>query len=271
MATLMFELALTFYFAAAIVGILEIFKGSRTASVAALSFSASGFLLHSVSIVLRYALAGHLPIVSPHEATSFFAWCIVLIFFVIDFRYKTGLLGAFIMPIVFALMLAASMFSREVRLLDPVLRSNWLLFHTLFAFLANASFALAFGVGVMYLLQEHYVRSKHLGDLFHRLPSLQSLDRINYRLITVGVPFLVMAMITGSLWADSAWGSFWRWDPREVWSLITLLVFSMILHARLMAGWRGKRAAVLSIIGFATVLVAFFGIKLLKKGMHVFI
>jgi cytochrome c-type biogenesis protein CcsB len=140
----------------------------------------------------------------------------------------------------------------------------------MFAFLANASFALAFAIGIMYLVQEHYVKSKHLGDLFQRLPSLQSLDWINYRLITVGFPLLTLAIITGALWADSAWGSYWRWDPREVWSLITWFIYAIVLHARLISGWRGRRASILSIIGFLTILFAFFGIKILKKGLHVF-
>jgi cytochrome c-type biogenesis protein CcsB len=123
----------------------------------------------------------------------------------------------------------------------------------------------------MYLIQEHHVKSKHLGGLFERLPSLQTLDELNYRLITMGFPLLTLAILTGSLWAESAWGSFWRWDPREVWSLVSWFIYAIILHARLVAGWRGKRAAILSIAGFLTILIAFFGIKLLHKGLHVFL
>jgi cytochrome c-type biogenesis protein CcsB len=123
----------------------------------------------------------------------------------------------------------------------------------------------------MYLVQEHYVKSKRLSGLFERLPSLQTLDDMNYRLIKWGFPFLTLAIISGALWAESAWGNYWNWDPREVWSLITWFIYASILHARMVAGWRGKRAAVLSIIGFLTILISFFGIKLLQKGMHVFL
>ena len=130
---------------------------------------------------------------------------------------------------------------------------------------------MAFGLGIMYLVQEHYVKSKRLSGLFERLPSLQTLDDMNYRLIKWGFPFLTLAMISGALWAESAWGNYWNWDPREVWSLITWFIYASILHARMVAGWRGKRAAVLSIIGFLTILISFFGIKLLQKGMHVFL
>jgi cytochrome c-type biogenesis protein CcsB len=175
------------------------------------------------------------------------------------------------MPIVFFLMLSSSMLSREIRPLSPVLQSYWLSIHTVLAFLGNAAFAMAFGIGAMYLVQEHYVKSKHLGGLFERLPSLQTLDEINYRLITFGFPLLTLAIITGALWAESAWGSYWNWDPRETWSLITWFIYAIVLHARLVAGWRGKRAALLSMMGFLTIIVAFFGIKLLQKGLHVFL
>ena len=271
MGVLLFELALTCYFAAAIIGITELFKESRITARIALVSAIVGFCLHTVSIVYRYITAGHIPITNPHEATSFFAWCIVLIFFVLQYRYKISLLSSFIMPLVFVLMLSSSMLPREIKPLSPTLQSYWLGIHTVFAFLANAAFALAFGIGFMYLVQEHYVKSKRLGSLFGRLPSLQTLDEVNYRLITFGFPLLTLAIITGALWAESAWGSYWNWDPRETWSLITWFIYAIILHARLVAGWRGRRAAVLSIIGFLTIIIAFFGVKLLRKGLHVFL
>ncbi len=270
MGVLPYELALTFYFAAVIIGAVELVRGSKAGSALMMLTAGFGFLNHTVSILYRYVAAGHMPVTSPHEAASFFAWAVVLLFFVLEFRYKVGLLGSFIMPLVFLLMLASSLLSRDLKPLSPTLQSYWLWIHTLFAFLGNAAFALACVTGIMYLVQEHYLKSKHLGDLFGRLPDIQTLDHLNYRLITLGFPLLTLAMFSGAMWAESAWGSYWRWDPREVWSLVTWLIYALILHSRLLAGWRGRRAAILSIIGFTTVLVAFFGIKLLKKGMHVF-
>jgi cytochrome c-type biogenesis protein CcsB len=271
MGIILFELALIFYFAATIVSITELFKGSKITSKLMLLSVVLGFALHSLSIIYRYFTAGHLPITNPHEATSFFAWCIVLIFFLLHFRYKIGLLSSFVMPIIFLMMLVASFLSRDIKPLSPVLQSYWLGIHTVFAFLGNAAFAMAFGIGLMYLIQEHYVKSKRLGGLYERLPSLQTLDDINYRLITLGFPLLTLAIITGALWAGTAWGRLWNWDPRETWSLITWLIYAIVLHARLVAGWRGKRAAILSIIGFMTIIIAFFGIKLIGKGLHVFL
>ncbi len=271
MGVILFEVALTFYFAAAIISVMELFKGTKATSKFMLSFAVLGFVVHTASIIFRFVSAGHIPITNLHEASSFFSWCIVLIFFFLEYRYRLGLLGSFIMPLVFILMLSSSILPREIKPLSPVLQSYWLSIHTLLAFLGNAAFAIAFGIGIMYLIQEHYVKSKHLGGLFQRLPSLQTLDEINYKLITLGFPLLTLAIITGALWAESAWGSYWRWDPKEVWSLITWFIYALVLHVRLTAGWRGRRAAILSIIGFIAVLFTFFGVNLLLKGLHSFV
>jgi len=270
MGSLPFELAFVFYFAATIVSFTELFKESKATSRIMLLLTGAGFLIHTVSIIYRYVAAGHIPITNTHEATSFFAWCIVLIFFLLQLRYGVNLLSSFIMPCVFALMLLSSILPSDIKPLSPILQSHWLGVHTVFAFLSNAAFALAFGIGLMYLVQEHYVKSKRLGGLFERLPSLQTLDDINYRLISWGFPLLTLAMITGALWAQSALGSYWNWDPRETISLVTWLIYAIILHTRLVAGWRGKRAAILSILAFIIILAAFFGIKMFRIGYHVF-
>jgi cytochrome c-type biogenesis protein CcsB len=270
MDVLPFELALTFYFAATIVSITELFKESKITSRIMFSLAGTGFVIHTVSIIYRYIAAGHIPITNTHEATSFFSWCIMFIYFLLQFRYKINLLSSFIMPVVFILMLSSSMLPREIKPLSPLLQSYWLGIHAVFAFMSNAAFALAFGVGLMYLVQERHVKSKRLGGLFERLPSLQTLDEINYRLITWGFPLLTLAIISGALWAQSTLGSYWNRDPRETLSLITWLIYAIILHARLIAGWRGRRAALMSMLGFLIILIAFFGIKFLKIGYHVF-
>jgi cytochrome c-type biogenesis protein CcsB len=267
---LFFELALAFYFLATISGIIEIFRGKKTTSKVALYLSVAGFILHTINIALRYIDGGHIPVTSMHEAASFFSWCILILFFFHEFRYKLGLLSSFIMPIVFLLMFSSAIFPREIKALSPVLQSYWFGIHVIFAFLGNAAFAMACSIGIMYILQERYVKSKHLGGLFQKLPSLQVLDEINYHLITLGFPLLTLAMITGVIWANAAWGSYWRWDPKEVWSLITWMIYALVLHLRLTVGWRGKKAAILSVVGFIVVIFAFFGVTLLLKGRHVF-
>ena len=268
---LFFELALTFYFLATISGIIEIFRGKKTTSRVALYLAVAGFFFHTINIVIRYVQGGHIPVTSMHEAASFFSWCVLILFFFHEFRYKLGLLSSFIMPIVFLLMFSSAIFPREIKALSPVLQSYWFGIHVIFAFIGDAAFAMACGIGIMYLLQDRFVKSKHLGGLFQKLPSLQVLDEINYHLITLGFPLLTLAMITGVIWANAAWGTYWRWDPKEVWSLITWLIYAIVLHLRLTVGWRGKKAAILSIAGFIVVIFAFFGVTLLLKGLHIFV
>lgn len=267
---LLFELALTFYLLATIAGIFDIFKGNKSSSKALLFLTIIGFLFHTSNIILRYTQGEHIPVTNMHEAASFFAWCIAILFFIHEYRYRPGLLGSFTIPLVFMLMLVSALFPRELTSLSPVLKSYWFGVHVALAFFADAAFAMACGIGVMYLLQERYVKSKNLSGLFMKLPSLQTLDDINNHLITLGFPLLTFAIITGVIWANSAWGTYWRWDPKEVWSLITWLIYALVLHLRLSLGWRGKKAAILSIAGFIIVIFTFFGVTLLLKGRHVF-
>ena len=267
---LLFELALTFYFLATIAGVIEIFRGKKSSGRLALYLAVTGFLFHTANIISRYIEGGHIPVTNMHEATSFFSWCVLILFFFYEFRYKPGLLSSFIMPIVFILMFSSAIFPRDIKTLSPALQSYWFGIHVVLAFLGDAAFAMACGIGIMYLVQERYVKSKRLSGLFRKLPSLQVLDDINYHLITLGFPLLTFAMITGVIWANSAWGTYWRWDPKEVWSLITWLIYALVLHLRLAVGWRGRKAAILSIIGFAIVIFAFFGVTLILKGRHAF-
>ncbi|MBL7032334.1 MAG: c-type cytochrome biogenesis protein CcsB [Nitrospira sp.] len=267
---LLFELALTFYLLAAIAGIVEIFKKKKGTSKAVLYLTIIGFLWHTANIIVRYVQGGHIPVTNMHEASSFFAWCIVTLFFFHEYRYKPKLLSSFILPFVFVLMFLSAVFPREIGTISPVLKSYWFGIHVLLAFLGDAAFAMACGIGIMYLIQERHVKSKNINRLFLKLPSLQVLDETNYHLITIGFPLLTLAIITGIIWANTAWGTFWRWDPKEVWSLITWFIYALVLHLRLTLGWRGKKAAILSIIGFVIVIFTFFGVTLILKGRHVF-
>lgn len=267
---LLFEFALTFYLLATISGVIEIFRGKKDTSRAALYLAITGFVFHTANIIVRYIEGGHIPVTNMHEATSFLSWSVLVLFFFHEFKYKLKLLSSFIMPIVFLIMFSSSVFPREIKALSPALQSYWFGIHVILAFLGDAAFAMACGIGVMYLVQERNVKSKHLSRLFQKLPSLQTLDEINYHLITLGFPLLTLAMISGVVWANSAWGSYWRWDPKEVWSLITWLIYALVLHLRLTVGWRGKKAAILSIAGFLVVIFAFFGVTLILKGSHVF-
>jgi cytochrome c-type biogenesis protein CcsB len=227
-----------------------------------------GAILHGVGFLARYFDAGYTPVTSLFESLSFYALAIVAAFLVAEIRYGLRVLGAFVAPIAFAFNFAAAFLPAEVRKLPPQLDSNWLPVHVVLLFVGNAAFTVAFGAGIMYLLQEKEVKRKKLGALFRRLPSLDVLDEINYRCLTIGFPLLTLGIITGSIWAQTAWGSYWTWDPKETWSLITWLLYAALLHARLTVGWRGRKAAILAIVGFGAILFTFLGVNLLLPGLH---
>jgi cytochrome c-type biogenesis protein CcsB len=229
-----------------------------------------GVLLHAAGFALRYAVAGYTPITNLFESLSFFALAIAATFLIVEVRYNLRILGSFVAPLAFTFSVFAAFLPGEVAGLAPALNSYWLPIHVLLLFVGDAVFAVAFGAGVMYLLQEKQVKRKKMGAIFRRLPSLDVLDDINYRCLTIGFPLLTMGIITGSIWAEYAWGSYWSWDPKETWSLITWLLYAALLHGRLTVGWRGRKAAILAIVGFGAVLFTFLGVNLLLPGLHTY-
>ncbi len=219
--------------------------------------------------LMRYFQGGMPFGTNMYESLVFFSWCLVVAYLIITMKYKLPVVGAFVMPITFLLMIAAALLpNKGIGEIPPALRSNWLPIHVSLSFMGDALFAMAFGTGVMYLIQERQLKKKRPGAFYYRLPSLDVLDSMNYWALTIGFPLLTLGIITGSVWAQYAWGSYWQWDPKETWSLITWLIYAAVLHARLTVGWRGRKAAWFSIIGFAAVLFTFFGVNLFLSGLH---
>lgn len=229
-----------------------------------------GFTSHSLAILTRYVEAGYTPVTNLHESLSFFAWMIVGILLIANLKYKIKVLGAFLTCIALILMLFALALPKEILPLAPVLRSFWHPFHVTFAFLGNAIFTLAFCCGVIYLIQEHQLKSKKMGAIAKRLPSLKVLDDLNYQALTFGFPLLTLGIITGAVWAEYAWGRYWGWDPKETWSLITWFLYAAMLHQRLTLGWRGRKAAIMAIVGFMSLIFTFLGVNLLLPGLHAY-
>lgn len=227
-----------------------------------------GFVVQSLFLVVRGVKAGHHPISNLFEALNFFAWSIVCAYFILQYRFRIKVLGALVLPIAIVLMTFSLTLDTTIAPLIPALQSNWLGIHTTLAFLGNAFFVVAFAGSVLYLVQERQLKNRNLGSLFHRLPSLDVLDRLQYRSLTIGFPLMTFGIITGAIWGASAWGSYWSWDPKETWSLITWFIYAALLHARLTIGWRGRKAAWLSIVGFGAILFTFLGVNLLLGGLH---
>jgi cytochrome c-type biogenesis protein CcsB len=262
---LLFYTTLGLYGIATVAYLVYLVKPQRALGQAADWLILSGFLVHVTFTTLRYFEAGHTPITNLHESLSFFSLAIAGVFVAFNRKYRVAILGSFVTPIAFLLMLASSIYPAAISLLPPALMSKWLMVHSSLAFISYATFAVAFGAAVMYLIQERFLKTKRLGSLYQKLPSLDILDEINYRCLSFGFPLLTVAIITGAIWAETAWGTYWSWDPKETWSLITWFIYAALLHGRLTTGWRGRRAAVLAIIGFFVLLFTFLGVNLLPS------
>jgi cytochrome c-type biogenesis protein CcsB len=225
-------------------------------------------ILQSLYIISRYFIAGYTPITSQHEAVTFFAWSVTWAYLSFHWRYSVKNFGTFVSLLVLILLSIAASASREFHPLPPALQSLWLPVHASVSVMAYGFLALAFCGGIMYLLQERELKSKRLGFFFTRLPSLDALDQLNSHCLTAGFALLTLGIITGSVWARQAWGTYWHWDPKETWSLITWFLYAAQIHQRLTAGWRGKRAAVMAIVGFCAVLFTLWGVTYLLGGVH---
>jgi cytochrome c-type biogenesis protein CcsB len=233
-----------------------------------------GLLLHSAGLVIRWIEThrtgyGYVPLSNMYESLVFFSWTIALVYLILEFKYHQKVIGVFVTPFAFLAIALTSIvpgIEAKITPLVPALQSNWLTIHVTTCFFGYASFAVSFGISILYL-----IRDRKLGEAegFSKwLPDSPVLDEINYKAIVIGFPMLTLGIVTGAAWANYAWGTYWSWDPKETWSLITWFVYAAFLHARLTRDWRGRKAAILSIVGFVAVLFTYFGVNYLLSGLH---
>jgi len=233
-----------------------------------------GLFAQTLAIILRWVESyrlgiGHAPLSNLYESLIFFAWTIMLLYMIVEWRTKNRTFGTFVTPLAFLAMAYASFspnISSHIQPLIPALKSNWLISHVITCFFGYAALGLAFGLSLMYLLKRLDTQKRK--SIFLRLIPRQSiLDDLNYQMTVVGFLMLTLGINTGSVWAHSAWGAYWTWDPKETWSLITWLVYASVIHSRMVRGWKGKKIAILSIIGFSCVLFTYFGVNYFA-GLH---
>lgn len=233
-----------------------------------------GLVANTAAIILRWVITQRPPLTNGYEFILTFVWGIVAIYLFAEFRYKLRALGSFVMPVTFILLMFIIMkmgpTDRLAGAIPPALKSQWLTFHVFTAMLAYGAFAISFGLGIMYLIKSSNVSSEKLSkeSWLSRIPNESLLDELAYKMIGFAFPMLTLCIVTGAIWANYAWGTYWSWDPKETWSLITWIIYAAYLHARLMYGWKGKRAAWMAILGFVAVLFTFFGVNYLLPGLH---
>ena len=234
----------------------------------------AGLVAQSVALIIRWKTSydlgmGHAPLSNFYESLIFFAWTIVLLYLLMEWRLKNRSIGVFVMPVAFLIMAYASIapgMNNRIEPLIPALQSNWLTSHVLTCFMGYAAFTVAFALGIMFFIKQAAGNdSSKSGAFIRRLPSEYQMDELMYSCAALGFIFLTLGIVTGSVWAHYAWGSYWSWDPKETWSLITWLVYAVMLHTRLVRGWRGRRMAIMAIVGFACVLFTYLGVNFLPS------
>tara|TARA_B100000475_G_scaffold167537_1_gene129057 strand:+ start:605 stop:1483 length:879 start_codon:yes stop_codon:yes gene_type:complete len=234
----------------------------------------SNFLLFLI-LGLRWIISGYFPLSNLYESLLFLDWCLLFILIVAETKTRTKLLGAVLLPITLLIISFASLIlptqMQEAAPLVPALQSNWLMMHVSMMMLSYATLILGSLLSILFLVVQKFTTNsnkiqKNLAQT--KVQLLENIDTWSYRTIGLGFPFLTIGIIAGAVWANEAWGSYWSWDPKETWALITWLIFAAYIHARLTKGWIGEKAALLGSIGFIIVWICYLGVNFLGQGLH---
>ncbi len=265
---LIIVITIAFYILSTIGYLAFLFKQQDYFNKTGLYLLIVGFVAHTIVIIGGFIKQSHIPVSNLHETLSIACWSLSGVFLAVQYKFNLKILGVFAAPLITMIMLVAFQLPRDPVQTQNVFSNFWLVFHIAAIFTGEAALALACGVGILYLLQERAIKTKKRGFFFKRLPSLDLIDSTGYACLVVGFTLLTIGLITGFVYAKTLWGRFWAWDPKEVWSGITWLLYAALLHARITTGWRGRRAAFMAIIGFGLLVFTFLGVNFLLEGHH---
>ena len=261
----LFTIVMIIYFVSMILYFIFIAAKKETFSKIAVYLHLGALVLHTAALVCRVIGAGRLPLTNQYEFATSFAWGLSLVSLIFIWKFKFPVLGAFAAPVIFLIIGYAAMQSKEVKELMPALRSNWLGFHVSTAIISYGAFGVSFVLGIIFLLRDRMKEESFWGQ---HTPAKEKLDMISYRAVALGLLFLTFTIITGAIWAERAWGSYWSWDPKETWSLVTWIIYAIYLHLRIRRGWEGKAAATFAVIGFVCVIFTYIGVNTFLPGLH---
>ena len=247
----------------------------------------------------RWIIAGYFPLSNLYESLLFLTWLLLTIYLYIETKTKSKLIGSVLIPVALLISgfanLTLSPEMQKASPLVPALQSNWLMMHVSMMLLSYGTLIIGSLLCILFLVISRYKEidfkiiddsslplynimldyyetkllspSNEISEL-GKLKLLQSIDNWSYRIIGLGFPFLTIGIISGGVWANEAWGSYWSWDPKETWALITWLIFAIYLHARITKGWEGKKTAILGGLGFFVIWICYLGVNFLGKGLH---
>ncbi len=274
---ILFWVSITAYVAAGLLcAFALVFRKERLLRLAVI-VAAAGLAPHAAAFIVRWVSTGRPPFISLYELVLAGAWFVVAAFAVAQFVWKgVRPLGTAVMPVAFLSMGVAMMLSPEANPLTAALRSWWLAIHILFALTAYGCFAVAFGAAVLLLVRERAAARKDAKGAeadekrvsSSPIPTPERLDEMGSRCIFFGFICHTVMILSGSIWANNAWGRFWGWDPVETWSLVTWLVYGLYAHLRFVRRWKPKHAAWLSVSAFVIVVFSFWGVPHLWKSIH---
>ena len=263
---------ITFYLISSVGNIAFLFIQKDHLQKAAFYVLIGGFFFHSIAIGYGYFqishVLGQVPATNLYETLLLAGWVISGVFIFLQYKYNLKILGVYAAPLILLTVIIAALLPKEPVQIQNLINNFWLMLHIISVFIGEAIFALACGLGILYLLQEREIKTKKHGFFFKRLPSLELLDSTGYACIISGFTLLTIGLITGMVYAKFIWGKFWSWDPKEVWSAISWLLYAILLHQRITIGFRGRRAAIMAIVGFGALLFTFLGVNLFLKGHH---
>ena len=278
---------------------LSFFKETNNLAQIGRSCSIIANILLFFILASRWIVAGYFPLSNLYESLLFLTWTLLTIYLYVENKTKSKLMGAILIPVALLITgfanLTLSPDMQKASPLVPALQSNWLMMHVSMMMLSYATLIMGSLLCILFLVISKYqdvdlqlvdesslplynvMLDYYEAKLFSpsdeiselgKLKLLQSLDNWSYRIIGLGFPFLTIGIIAGGVWANEAWGSYWSWDPKETWALITCIVFATYLHSRITKGWEGKKTAILGGLGFFVIWICYLGVNFLGKGLH---
>jgi len=261
LSTLLYFISMTGY-------VLFLFNQKSNYQKTAFCLISTAIGFHFVSMMIYTITTRYVPIQNLSQSLSAAAFAIGCMFLFFQYKFDLKILGVFVTILLSTIMLVVLMIPEAPVERNDILKGFWFYSHIILVLTGEAALGLACGTGILYLLQEKGIKTKSPGFFFKRLPSLDFLDNVGYTCLTTGFALLTIGLVTGFIYAKTIWGTFWSWDPKEVFSVGTWLVYAALLHLRLYSGWRGRKSAIMTIIGFFIIMFTFLGVNMLLGGHH---
>ena len=275
--SILFLITLAAYFVTMLLYFVYVAIKKPALSKLAVHIQIGALLVHTAAIVLRGILMGRLPMANLYEFSTAFSWALALVSLIFILKFSFPVLGAFSSPVTLLLAVYAGVQKLNefrviaasgvdsIRNLMPALRSSWLGIHVSTVIVAYGAFGVSFVLSIIFLLRDRMKKNSFWDT---HIPQKEKLDTISYRCVSLGMMFLTVTIFIGGIWAENAWGSYWSWDPKETWALVTWVIYLVYLHLRIRRGWSGKTAAIFGAVGFICVLFTYIGVNTLLPGLH---